>query len=132
MDLYQLRSHIILDPAVLRQARQEGRGWSQNELARRSGITKNLIWRLEKGRPRPSFATMRELSEALLCGLSGRVFAEDPQLCRASGCEGELVWIGYRLAMRDVEGRYEMVPGAHCRCSRCGAEVDIPEKELRP
>ena len=50
--------------ATLRQLR-EGKFISQNDLAQESGIATTTINRLEKGRHKPRFVTIRKLAKAL-------------------------------------------------------------------
>jgi transcriptional regulator with XRE-family HTH domain len=43
----------------------EERGWSQGELARRTGLTRSAISQLVQGATEPSLATIRKLAAAL-------------------------------------------------------------------
>jgi len=56
---------VEVDPAKLRDLRQE-RAYSLRELAERSGLRENTIWRIEAGRRKNSHPkTVRKLAQAL-------------------------------------------------------------------
>jgi len=48
--------------------RRESLGWSQTELARRAGIRKETLCRLETGKVTPTIATVDKLDRALSAG----------------------------------------------------------------
>jgi ribosome-binding protein aMBF1 (putative translation factor) len=55
------KSGLHSDIAVTRRRR----GWTQDELARRTGTTQSAIARLESGQIQPRLRTLRKLAEAL-------------------------------------------------------------------
>ena len=52
-------------PERLKYFRQERRGFSQAELAVKSGVSQSTIAQIEKGRKDPSISTLRKIAEAL-------------------------------------------------------------------
>jgi HTH-type transcriptional regulator/antitoxin HipB len=58
-----------MEVAVVVRARRKQRGWSQQELARRAGVGRDWIIRLEKAKPGVEFGlvmrTLRELGFAI-------------------------------------------------------------------
>lgn len=57
--------------------RRESLGWSQTELARRAGIRKETLCRLETGKVTPTIATVEKIETAL--SVSARVGAAESQ-----------------------------------------------------
>lgn len=55
---------MLLDPSEVRSAR-ENRGWSQGQLARKSGVHTVMISRLETGKSGANADTLRKLTDAL-------------------------------------------------------------------
>jgi transcriptional regulator with XRE-family HTH domain len=49
--------------------RREGRQWSQEELARASGLTQAQVATLEAGQANPTLRTLAKLADALSCGV---------------------------------------------------------------
>jgi transcriptional regulator with XRE-family HTH domain len=56
--------------ATVRRHREK-RGWSLNELARRLGVHRQNVWRLENGGHTPTLATCIEYAEAFGLTLPG-------------------------------------------------------------
>ena len=83
---------IILDdptPALAARIRREreGRGWSLGELAERSGVSKGMISKVERGEASPTAALLGRLSGAFdltLSALLARAEARGGRLARAA------------------------------------------------
>jgi transcriptional regulator with XRE-family HTH domain len=56
------------------------RGWTLDELAKRSGVSRRLIVQVEQGQTNPSIATLLRLSDALGVGLPRLVAVTDPPM----------------------------------------------------
>lgn len=56
------------------------RGWTLDELAGRSGVSRRLIVQIEQGQTNPSIATLLRLSDALGVGLPRLVAVADPPM----------------------------------------------------
>jgi transcriptional regulator with XRE-family HTH domain len=56
------------------------RGWTLDELAERSGVSRRLIVQIEQGQTNPSIATLLRLSDALGVGLPRLVAVADPPM----------------------------------------------------
>jgi transcriptional regulator with XRE-family HTH domain len=54
-----------VDIATLVRTAREARGWSQTDLAERSGVSHSGISALEKGKGAPTMTTLRKLANAL-------------------------------------------------------------------
>jgi DNA-binding XRE family transcriptional regulator/quercetin dioxygenase-like cupin family protein len=72
-----------------------GRGWTLDELARRSGVSKRMLSSIEQGSANPSIATLLRVSDALGAGLPGLVDADHPAAIRVT-CAGQapVLWQG--------------------------------------
>ena len=69
---------------------REVRGWSQAELARRSGVHQSVISRLENGRTRSvSFPNLERLADALGCDPGYLVMTEERGRRRWKATSGE-------------------------------------------
>lgn len=55
-----------------------GRGWTLDELARRSGVSRRMLSSIEQGSGNPSIATLLRISDALGAGMPGLVDADRP------------------------------------------------------
>jgi transcriptional regulator with XRE-family HTH domain len=108
--------------AVVGRARQE-RGWSTQELANRSGVSRSMISKIEREEVQPTAVLLGRLSGALgltLTDLLGRAEAQDPLVSRA---DEQPVWVdpetGYRRKAVSPVGAWtiqivevELPPGA--------------------
>ena len=54
----------LMFAGVIRKHR-ERKGWTQEELARRTGLSRPMVTRLERGERMPSFPTLDKLASAL-------------------------------------------------------------------
>lgn len=83
--------------ASLRRAR----GWSQEELARRIGVSRAGVGAIETGRTVPSVTTALRLAQALGCSVES-LFAEppSPRWAGAPASEGDRVWLAADRALR--------------------------------
>jgi transcriptional regulator with XRE-family HTH domain len=59
------------------RARRRVRGWTLDELAERSGVSRRMLVSVEQGATNPSIATLLRLSEALAIGLPSLVAPND-------------------------------------------------------
>lgn len=78
--------------AVVGHARQE-RGWSTQELADRSGVSRSMISKIEREEVQPTAVLLGRLSGALgltLTDLLGQAEAQDPLMSRV---EDQPVWV---------------------------------------
>jgi transcriptional regulator with XRE-family HTH domain len=74
---------VAVDPDLMSliaervRARRRARGWTLDELAERSGISRRMLVNVEQGATNPSIATLLRLSEALAIGLPSLVAPND-------------------------------------------------------
>lgn len=66
---------VELTPDKLVRFREEA-GWNQSEGARRFGLSRSGLIRLEKGERKPSASTMKRIREALVCSTADLVKGE--------------------------------------------------------
>jgi transcriptional regulator with XRE-family HTH domain len=72
-----------------------GRGWTLDELARRSGVSKRMLSSIEQGSANPSIATLLRISDALGAGLPGLVDAGRPAAARVTRAgQAPVLWQG--------------------------------------
>ena len=72
-----------------------GRGWTLDELARRSGVSKRMLSSIEQGSANPSIATLLRISDALGAGLPGLVDADHPAAIRVTRAgQAPVLWQG--------------------------------------
>ena len=89
----------------VRQRRTE-RGWTLDELAERSGVSRRMVINVEQGASNPSIATLLRLSDALGVGLPTLVDVERPGLLRVIDAgQAPVLWRG------PSGGRAELVAG---------------------
>jgi transcriptional regulator with XRE-family HTH domain len=62
--------------ATLVRTAREARGWSQTDLAERSGVSHSGISALEKGKGAPTMTTLRKLADALGVDVSQLIGSE--------------------------------------------------------
>jgi len=62
------------------RARRRARGWTLDELAGRSGVSRRMLVNVEQGMTNPSIATLLRLSEALAIGLPSLVAPNDDEV----------------------------------------------------
>jgi transcriptional regulator with XRE-family HTH domain len=67
--------------------RREGLQWSQEELARASGLTQSQVATLEAGQANPTLRTLAKLATALSCTV-GELFADAGPHGSADGVHG--------------------------------------------
>src|SRR5215472_2309086 len=71
------------------------RGWTLDELAERSGVSRRLIVQIEQGQTNPSIATLLRLSDALGVGLPRLVaVADPPRLHVVRAGDAPVLWRG--------------------------------------
>lgn len=71
------------------------RGWTLDELAERSGVSRRLIVQIEQGQTNPSIATLLRLSDALGVGLPRLVaVADSPMLHVVRAGDAPVLWRG--------------------------------------
>jgi len=76
----------------VREARAE-RGWTLDQLAGRSGVSKGMVVQIEQGKTNPSIGTLSKVSEALGVSLPDLVGGGEIPLVRVvSGEEAALLW----------------------------------------
>lgn len=61
------------------RAQRHGRGWTLDELAERSGVSRRMLVNVEQGVTNASIATLLRLSEALAIGLPSLVAPKDDE-----------------------------------------------------
>ncbi len=61
------------------------RGWTLDQLAERSGVSRRMVVNVEQGASNPSIATLLRLSHALGVGLPALVDVERPGALRVIG-----------------------------------------------
>ena len=75
--------------------RRVERGWTLDELAERSGVSRRMVINVEQGASNPSIATLLRLSDALGVGLPALVDVERPGPFRVIGAgEAPVLWRG--------------------------------------
>ncbi len=76
----------------VREARAE-RGWTLDQLAARSGVSKGMVVQIEQGRTNPSVGTLSKVSDALGVSLPDLVDGGEAPLVRVvPGDEAALLW----------------------------------------
>lgn len=71
------------------------RGWTLDELAQRSGVSRRMVINVEQGASNPSIATLLRLSHALGVGLPALVDVERPGTLRVVGAaQAPVLWRG--------------------------------------
>ncbi len=71
------------------------RGWTLDELAERSGVSRRMVVNVEQGASNPSIATLLRLSHALGVGLPALVDVERPGALRVIGAgQAPVLWHG--------------------------------------
>ena len=76
----------------VRDARSE-RGWTLDQLANRSGVSKGMVVQIEQGRTNPSIGTLSKISDALGISLPDLVDGGEAPLVRVvPGDEATLLW----------------------------------------
>jgi transcriptional regulator with XRE-family HTH domain len=88
-------------PRIARRLKEEreARGWSLSELAARSGVSKAMVSKIERGEASPTATILGRLSGALQLTLA-------TLLTRAEGDAGRLVRARDQARWRDPETRY--------------------------
>ena len=75
--------------------RRVERGWTLDELAERSGVSRRMVVNVEQGASNPSIATLLRLSHALGVGLPALVDVERPGALRVIGAgQAPVLWRG--------------------------------------
>ena len=75
--------------------RRVDRGWTLDELAERSGVSRRMVVNVEQGASNPSIATLLRLSDALGVGLPALVDVERPgALCVVEAGQAPVLWRG--------------------------------------
>lgn len=76
----------------VREARAE-RGWTLDQLAARSGVSKGMVVQIEQGRTNPSIGTLSKISDALGISLPDLVGGGEVPLVRVvPGDQAALLW----------------------------------------
>lgn len=71
------------------------RGWTLDQLAERSGVSRRMVINVEQGASNPSIATLLRLSHALGVGLPALVDVERPGALRVIGAgQAPVLWRG--------------------------------------
>jgi transcriptional regulator with XRE-family HTH domain len=70
------------------------RGWSLDQLAQRSGVSKGVLVALEGDRGNPSLTTLCRLADAFAVSVTELIAADAPKLRRASVAEATPLWRG--------------------------------------
>lgn len=77
------------------RARRTERGWTLEELAERSGVSRRMLISIEHGEGNPSIATLLRISDALGVGLPVLVDVERPrELTVTTAGEAPVLWRG--------------------------------------
>jgi transcriptional regulator with XRE-family HTH domain len=79
---------------ILQSLRAE-RGWSLDQLAQRSGVSKGVLVALEQGRSNPNLATLARIGDAFGIPVTRLVEVPDQPAVRISGApEAKVLWHG--------------------------------------
>lgn len=71
------------------------RGWTLDELAERSGVSRRMLVNVEQGRTNPSIATLLRISDALGVGLPSLVDVAQPPALRVTRAgQAPVLWRG--------------------------------------
>ena len=74
---------------------RNGRGWTLDELAGRSGVSRRQLVTIERGDGNPSIATLLRLSDALGIGLATLVDLQRPNACTITPAgQAPVLWTG--------------------------------------
>ena len=90
---------VVVNEAIGERVRQQrtARGWTLDELAERSGVSRRMVITIEHGEGNPSIATLLRISDALGVGLPVLVDVERPRtLAVTPAGQGSVLWRGPR------------------------------------
>src|ERR1700683_2324586 len=77
------------------QSRRAERGWSLDQLAHRSGVSKGVLVALEQGRSNPNLATLARIADALGVPAPSLLDVSDEPVVRITGPENtRTLWHG--------------------------------------
>jgi transcriptional regulator with XRE-family HTH domain len=86
---------ITIAVARTLRALRTGRGWSLDQLAARSGVSKGVLVALEQGRSNPNLATLARISDAFGVPVTRLVDVSGEPAVQVSGPDGaRLLWRG--------------------------------------
>src|SRR6201987_4231643 len=89
----------------VRQGRA-GRGWTLDQLAEGSGVSRRMLVSIEQGSANPSIATLLLISDALGIGLPALVDMDDPPGLRVTRAgSAPVLWRGERGGEGGAPGR---------------------------
>src|SRR5262249_56921288 len=89
------------------QALRADRGWSLDQLAGRSGVSKGVLVALEQGRSNPNLATLARIGDAFGVPVTRLVDVSDEPVVRITGVEqARVLWRG------EAGGARPALPGA--------------------
>lgn len=78
------------------RSRRVERGWTLDQLAERSGVSRRMVVNVEQGTSNPSIATLLRLSDALGVGLPALVDVERPGALRVLDAgQAPVLWRGH-------------------------------------
>ena len=90
---------VVVNEAIGERVRQHraARGWTLDELAERSGVSRRMVITIEHGEGNPSIATLLRISDALGVGLPVLVDVEHPRASTvAPAGQAPVLWRGPR------------------------------------
>lgn len=93
-DIQTLAKETVTE-AVARNVREarSGRGWTLEQLANRSGVSKGMVVQIEQGRTNPSIGTLSKVSEALGVSLPDLVDTGGGRVVRVvEGSDAAKLW----------------------------------------
>ena len=90
---------VVVNEAIGERVRQQRttRGWTLDELAERSGVSRRMVITIEHGEGNPSIATLLRIGDALGVGLPVLVDVERPRTLTVTPAgQGSVLWRGPR------------------------------------
>lgn len=109
----------MIDFAYKLKALRDLRGWSQDELAKRLGVTRSAIGNWEQGTREPDFEALESIADVFNCTICYLVGGEPMEL---SAVEIEIIE-AYRRMSPELKAAVHGMMGIKGAPAECGAAV---------
>src|SRR6185437_10936149 len=96
------------------------RGWSLDQLATRSGVSKGVLVALEQGRSNPNLATLARISDAFGVPVTRLVeLTSEPEVRITGAREARVLWTARPAVRARSSGRRKRRGRRNCGAGRC-------------